>query len=395
MRIIHLAVLTIFLALFTLATDVAVSAESYDELMEKARLLRQADHFEEAADIYKNLIAANPDDTDALVGRGFCLLHRKAYNEAKRDFQSVIEKAPSYIDAYYGLAILYKRTGKWKEVKATLDQAFKNSTGNEKSLNYLADICWRLGYLSLARSIDKKEPAARTRELKGYLDELYFGYTHDFLKKEADWNSGGVAYYHHFRPDINAGLSFESYRRNETNDHQIGIDVNYRYDMNLSLEYIGFFSTEHNFLAIQKHHPVLYYNLPSSTLIGTGVRFDEYENGWAKVGSFSLKQYYRSFYGEYTIHAGNDNFERPVTTQIFKAGYEKDNFYFYLGYSRGSETLDSAGGSIFSNQFIETVFFGTRYLINKKYGLILAGGPEYRDSDLFRTTMSVTFFVRF
>jgi hypothetical protein len=397
MRNEYLAAFIVFLILSVVQTSFSAPVENYDELMQKALSLRKEGRFEEAEKIYSHIIIGNPDDADALVGRGFCLLRHKAfYDMAENDFQTVIHKAPSYIDAYYGLALIYKRSGKWNEAKDILEKARENSKEKEKSLNYLADISWRIGHLPLARSIDKEPPSERTRELKGFLNELYLTYTYDWVEDRSDWRQAGLAYVHHFRPDMNAGLSFAKYRRNEMDDHQIGLSFSYRYNMNLSFEYVGYFSTDQNFLANQKHQPILYYSLPSYTLIGVGVRLDEYKSGWAEVGRFDFKQFIRSFYGEYTLLTGQDNFDRPVTTYIVKAGYEKENILFcHVGYSNGDETIDLDGGSSFSDQLIESVFFNIRYYVNAKWGVILAGGPEYRDGDLYRTTGAITLFLRF
>jgi hypothetical protein len=77
-------------------------------------------------------------------------------------------------------------------------------------------------------------------------------------------------------------------------------------------------------------------------------------------------------------------------------GYEKDDKFFgHVGYSHGDETVDSYGGSIFSDQLVESIFFNFRYYINAKYGIILAGGPEYRDSELYRTTGAMSLFMKF
>lgn len=166
--------------------------------------------------------------------------------------------------------------------------------------------------------------------------------------------------------------------------------------MNLSFEYQGYFSANPDFLAAQKYHPILYYSFPSFTVIGLGVRLDKYDTGWAKVGRFELRQYIGSFYAEYTLFSGKDNFNRSVTTHIGKVGFEKeDKLFCYAGYSNGDETLDLGGGSIFSDQLVESIFFNLRYYISTKWGVMLSGGPEYRDHRLFRTTGAVSLFVRF
>lgn len=387
----------IFLVLFVAQRSFSASVENYDELMQEAFSLRKEARFEEAEKIYSRIIAQNPDDVDALVGRGFCLLrHEGFFKKAEKDFQKVIDKTPCYIDAYYGLALINKRSGRWNEAKALLEKAEESCAENEKALRYLSDISWQIGHFPLARSVDKKFPPEKTRKLKDFHHEFYLNYTYDWVEDRPDWHQAGLTYVHHFRPDINAGLSWTEYKRNDTYDHQIGLSLSYRFNMNLSFEYQSYFSTDRNFLADQKHHPILYYSFPSFTVIGAGVRLDEYKNGWSEVGRFDFKQYIRSFYGEYTLFTGQDNFDRSVMTHIAKVGYEKeDKFICHVGYSYGDETIDLYGGSNFSDQLVESIFFNFRYYINAKWGVILAGGPEYRDSKLYRTTGAISLFMRF
>jgi len=390
-------VFIVFLVLFVAHNSFSAPLKNYDELMQEALALRKETRFEEAEKIYSRIIAQNPDDVDALVGRGFCLIrHKDFYKNAERDFQTVIHKTPSYIDAYYGLALIYKRSGRWKEAKAILEKARENCEKDGKALRYLSDISWQIGHFPLARSIDKEFPPEKTKKLKDFFHEFYLNYTYDWVEDRQDWYQAGFTYVHHFRPDINAGFSFAEYKRNDMFDHQIGLSLSYRFNMNLSFEYQGYFSTNQNFLANQKHHPILYYSFPSHTVIGAGVRLDEYDNGWAEVGWFDLKQYFNSFYGEYTLLTGQDNFDRSVMTHIVKVGYEKEEkLFFHVGYSYGDETVDLYGGSRFSDQLIESIFVNFRYYINAKWGVILAGGPEYRDSEFYRTTGAISLFMRF
>lgn len=397
MRKVIITLFFLFLISFAAQKSFAAALENYDALMQEALSFRKEARFDEAEKLYSLIISENPEDVDALVGRGFCSLHRKdLYKKAEEDFQNVIAKTPSYIDAYYGLALIYKRSGRWNDAKAILEKARDNNAENEKSLSYLAEISWQIGHYPLARSIDKMSPLERTRKLKGFLNELYLDYIHDWVEDRSDWYQAGLSYVGHFRPDMSVGFSLAKYRRNDISDHQIGLSLSYRYNMNLTFEHQSYFSTDQNFLAKQKHHPMLYYSFPTFTVVGAGLRLDQYKNGWAEVGKFDLKQYINSCYGEYTLLVGRDNFNRSVTTHIVKVGYEKeDKLFCHVGYSYGDESLDLYGGSTYSNQRIESVFFNLRYFITPQWGIILAGGPEYRDSELYRTTGAMTVFVRF
>ena len=386
------------ISLIVLASQECFSAviKNYDQKMQTALSLRTEGKSEEAKKIYSEIIAASPDDVDALVGRGFCLIRNKtSFIDAENDFHAVIEIAPSYVDAYYGLALIYKRSGQWNKALRILETAAENCS-EEKGLGYLSDISWRIGHLSLARAIDVRPLSQSTRMLKGYTDELYLSYTYDSVQNRSDWHQGGATYVHHPRPDLNMGASFFKYRRNNEDDGQLGLSLSYRHNINWDIGYQNFFSTERNFLARQKHHTMFHYSLASSTLLGVGLRFDEYDDGWAKVGRFDFRQYVHSFYAEYSLLAGHDSFDRAVATHIVRVGYEGDDkLSAHIGYARGDETIEQAGGASFSDQNVESLFLNLKYFFSPKWGIILAGGPEYRDSELFRTTAASSAFLRF
>ncbi len=370
--------------------------DDYDEKMSAALSLRLADKSEEAETIYSGIIAVKSNDVDALVGRGFCRIRTPSeFEGAEADFRAVIELAPSYIDAYYGLALIYKRTGRWSEAKAILGLAAAHSSGDEAT-QYLADICWQIGHLTLARSIDLRPLAQSMRKVRGYREELYLSYIYDWVEDRPDWYQGGAVFIHHPRPDFNVGGSLFEYRRNEEYDVQLGLSAGYRHDMNWSFGYQSYFSLDPNFLSRQKHHPSFAYSFPSSTVVGAGLRLDEYGNGWARVARFDIRQYMRAFYAEYSLLTGYDNLDRSVTTHIARIGYEGDgSLSAHLGYSSGSETLEQGGGSGFSDQLVESLFVSLKYFVSPPYAIILSYGPEYRDSELFRTTGAVSVGLRF
>lgn len=394
LSIVRIVVLGICLGFMRVPAD---ASETYEEQMQSALDTCRDGQVDEALQLYEQILAKNPEDVDALVRRGFCFLQRREdYGSARTDFQKVVDTAPTYIDAYYGLALIYKRTGEWAKARHILEQALEHSDDNQEALDYLAHISWQVGHLPFARSIDAMPAGKRTLDLRGFRNELFVNSSYDWVEDRPDWYHAGFSYTRHIRPDLNGGISFHHYRRNDMDDQEIGLHLAYRWNMRLSLELQSLFATERNFLAIQKHRPTLMLSLPTFTVLGFGMRWDEYESGWGNVARLSLKQYYRIFYGEYTLLTGTDNFDQSVTTHIGRIGFEKDEKLFcHIGYSYGDETLDEFGSSVFSDQLVESLFFNIRYFASSSWGIVLAGGPEYRDDQLFRTTAALSLFLRF
>lgn len=371
-------------------------AFDYESAMREAAAARSENRCPDAIRLYETVLATAPRDVDALVGRGFCLIRNPDQLEsAERDFKTVISIAPDYVDAYYGLAIIYRRTGRRDEARAILEEA-RAHCEDADCRDYLAEISWRIGHFSLARTLDDRTPAERQRQLRGFQHEIYLTYTYDWVEDRPDWYRAGIDYVHHPRPDLGLGASLHRYRRNNQYDNQLGITASYRFNSHTAFEYWGYFADDPAFLAEQKHHPMFYYSFPSALLVGIGARLDEYDGDWARVGRLDIRQYVNRFFGEYSLLTGRDNFDRDVTTHIGRIGYEEDDrLIAQLGYSNGDESIEQFGGSSFSDQKVETIFFSVRYRLNDTWGVIAAGGPEYRDDELFRTTGSLSVFARF
>lgn len=89
----------------------AASAQTADELYASGVKARQQQHFDEAADLFKRLLAQKPDNTDALVQLGFVELGRSDLAAARSAFDKALALAPAYADAKFGLAEIEFRSG--------------------------------------------------------------------------------------------------------------------------------------------------------------------------------------------------------------------------------------------------------------------------------------------
>ena len=375
----------------------SVVIKDYDKLMQEAATLRHSGRLDEAEATYNAILSQNPDDTDALVGRGFSRMRDKRYyDEAIADFEKAIELAPKYVDAYLGQATAYRRRGNWPKAKEIMHQAAKACEGDEEKMRYLAATSWREGYYIFARRLDREYPPDPERELIKHPSEIAVYYMYDWVDNRPGWEESGMVLSHKLRPDLNVSLSQSTYRRNDDNDYVLGAGIAYRYNYYLTFQYQSYFAQEGEFLADQKHRPEFSIRLPSSTVLSSGVHLDKYSDDWAKVGLFGARQYFGSLYVDYKLQSGEDNFDKGVMTHIGQMGYENEGWYsLRFGYSTGNESIDPGGGSLFSNETVETFFGNIRYYFGPRWGIITAGGREYRNNDFYRDTASLSMFIRF
>ncbi|CDX29043.1 conserved exported hypothetical protein [Mesorhizobium plurifarium] len=103
-----------FAACLILAVAAAPSAslaQTVDDLYASAVKARQAQHFDEAADLLKRALALKPDNADALVQLGFAELGRNDLQAARDAFSRALSIAPTYRDASFGMAEVEFRSG--------------------------------------------------------------------------------------------------------------------------------------------------------------------------------------------------------------------------------------------------------------------------------------------
>ncbi|RWB73375.1 MAG: YaiO family outer membrane beta-barrel protein [Mesorhizobium sp.] len=86
-------------------------AQTADELYASAVKARQAQHFDEAADLLKRALALKPDNADARVQLGFAELGRNDLPAARDAFSKALSLAPNYRDATFGMAEVEYRSG--------------------------------------------------------------------------------------------------------------------------------------------------------------------------------------------------------------------------------------------------------------------------------------------
>jgi tetratricopeptide (TPR) repeat protein len=67
---------------------------------------------ERALDLYGRVVSAQPDNADALAGRGLCYVDLSQYGPAEASFQAALRLDPEQPDALLGLAETYRWQGR-------------------------------------------------------------------------------------------------------------------------------------------------------------------------------------------------------------------------------------------------------------------------------------------
>lgn len=124
------AALAACLVLAIAAAPGAALAQTVDELYASGVKARQAQHFDEAADLLQRALALKPDNTDALVQLGFAELGRNDLPAARNAFSRALSLAPAYGDASFGMAEVEFRSGNLDAALALAEKVSQADPGN-------------------------------------------------------------------------------------------------------------------------------------------------------------------------------------------------------------------------------------------------------------------------
>lgn len=124
--------LRLFCALVVLGggTHSLWAQEPPKSLLDSAVQNFQSRNYAAAEKAFDGILAKNPQSVQALVGRGSCLLSRKAFENALADFQAAVKLDPKNVAARVGCGSAHAEMQQWKEAGAAYDEALKLDARN-------------------------------------------------------------------------------------------------------------------------------------------------------------------------------------------------------------------------------------------------------------------------
>ena len=138
--------------ILAVAAPAAALAQTADELYASAVKARQAQHFDEAADLLKRALALKPGNADALVQLGFAELGRNDLPAARDAFSKALSVAPAYRDASFGMAEVEFRSGNLDAALPLAEQVAQADPAN-------ADAAALVENIRKAKQASKPKPA--------------------------------------------------------------------------------------------------------------------------------------------------------------------------------------------------------------------------------------------
>jgi len=158
------------------------------EALALAQQQQQAGRLDAAEDIYRRILAVEPQQPGAWHGLGDALRALNRFEEAARCYQTAVAIDPALDEAYHGLAIALRQWGRLPEAEACLREGLQRWPGHLQLLQGLGNVLVDQGRLPEAEScfaaVMRALPAepfgylglANVRAKQGRLDEAIAGY---------------------------------------------------------------------------------------------------------------------------------------------------------------------------------------------------------------------------
>lgn len=147
-----LATLALSLALATVPVASAMPASELDELARTAQQLSWEQRFDEALEIYAEVLARDPAHPLARIEQAKVLSWSGRFDEATAAFRAVLEEAPGDLEARLGLARVLSWSGRYAEARAEYERVLAARPGDGDALLGVAQTWAWSGDLDKARS---------------------------------------------------------------------------------------------------------------------------------------------------------------------------------------------------------------------------------------------------
>lgn len=129
---------------------------AYDDLIQRAVAAFQSARYSEAADLFAQAIAANPDAPAAHNNRGVALMMLAQVTEARACFTRAIALKPDYAEAHYNLGNADRDLGNVTAAQASYDAALALNPHAAEALNARGDMSRARGeYDAALRDFDR------------------------------------------------------------------------------------------------------------------------------------------------------------------------------------------------------------------------------------------------
>lgn len=110
-------------------------AQNVEATFNKAENMFASGKYKEAAGLYSEVIATDPENMNAYLRRGFCHSVLQQYEESIKDYSHVIEKHSKHPFAYLSRGSAYNKTEDYKSAIIDFDRVLNMDPKNQEAYN--------------------------------------------------------------------------------------------------------------------------------------------------------------------------------------------------------------------------------------------------------------------
>jgi YaiO family outer membrane protein len=337
--------------------------ESYEAKFKLARALSFSNHYDEAIQLYTELLATRPNNSDLLLGRGRTYAWEGRWNEAEADIKAVTTRLPDYGDAWSALGDVYLWSdrprdaivaySKWIAVNPDNSRAYITRAKAHRAANELdaarADFEAALSHgapdseinqylTSLLRS--RQVPESEGPETYKWLLNLSYGFS-EFSPVRSDWHYYSASIRHYWQQ---GSLAFEysDSLRFGSDDYALALDA-----------YVDLWPRSYANIVYQySPHAILfpgeYYRIEIFQGVGKGwepsASYDhmDFETTNVDMYSLGLGKYTGNWYFRWRtifVPSASLSISHHFLARYFFAGNGDDYFEINGGFGQGGEFL--------------------------------------------------------
>lgn len=132
---------------------------SYDLMFQQALALHEQGQFDEAENLYRQILETAPQNPDVLNLLGLVAQAKGIHNEAVKLFYKAVCKAPTHAPFYFNLALSLDLWGKPHEALDNYRKALKIDPGIKEAWNNIGTLCQKLGQAAEAETAYRRAAA--------------------------------------------------------------------------------------------------------------------------------------------------------------------------------------------------------------------------------------------
>lgn len=376
--------------------------ENYEAIIEVAQVYGWKGEYDKSLEYYDKLLGRNRRDYDALLGKAQVLSWKGEYGKAEDLYARVIEKVPSYFDAHLGLVNVYLWSGKYNKALSFLEKLEREDPEDQRIIKKIFDVLYAKGDFKSARKyyqilvrLDKEYEASQEVIADLCLYTIDTGYLCENIDIMDDWKSSHLTFSYKPNREFTAVILASRLRRFNQADSIFSLGLYYDLTSSLNAYLSLTLASRPHFSPLQRCDIDLVLKTKAGTSFLGGLDYLIFDEGTVQVYTAGLEQYLTGkIYFSYQLFHSRDYDGATSQSHLAKLNFSEEKRYLHtFGYATGSEAFLVESRQEIMDVETKTFFIILKRWFNPRWGMnINASHHDRKDSYVKRSTGVGLFF---